>query len=134
MIAKITQLQGDNACGLMFTDTTLNRQFTYNCSTHSWEALGSSSHTVLTPTTGSTITTQSFTEYIINPAGTLANLTISIPSYTPLLGDNDKIYFKFTQAISSISFTGGTVVAAPSSITAGQQFHLTYDSATNSWY
>jgi hypothetical protein len=129
--ATITKLQGDTACGLLFTDTTLNRQFSWNCANHSWDPLGPNPHVIFTPTTGNTIATNIYTDYIINPAGTIAALTITLPS-SP--ANNDKVYFTFTQAVTTITYSGGTAIGVPTSATAGQQFYLVYDLTTNTWY
>jgi hypothetical protein len=115
---------------LLFTDTTLNRQFSWNCANHSWEPLGQNPHVIFTPTTGSTVTTVIYNEEIINPAGTIAALTIALPT---IVANNDKVYFKYTQAVTAITYSGGTVIGHGSA-TQDQQFYLTYDLTTNSWY
>lgn len=127
----VTGLQGDAACGLMVYDTTLNNLYTWNCSNHAWEPQGKPSHVVFTPTTGGTVTAVAYNEEIINPAGTIAALTITLPS-SP--NNNDRVYLKFTQAVTTITYSGGTVVGLPTSASAGQQWYATYDLTDNKWY
>lgn len=86
-------------------------------------------HTIFTPTTGGTVTAVALQENIINPAGTLANLTIALPA-SP--NNNDVIYFTTTQTLTAITYSGGTVVG-PTTRSAGQ-WHLVFDSGTSSWY
>jgi hypothetical protein len=87
-------------------------------------------HTIFTPSSGGTVTAVNNQENIINPTGTLSTLTIALPS-SPL--NNDVMYFTATQTLSAITYTGGTVVGHASA-TASQQWHLTYDIGTTSWY
>jgi hypothetical protein len=88
-------------------------------------------HTIFTPTTGNTIALNNNQENIINPAGTLSTLTMTLPS-TP--ANNDIIYLTFTQAITTITYSGGTVAGGRTSAAIGNQWHLTYDSGTSTWY
>jgi hypothetical protein len=88
-------------------------------------------HTSFTPATGSTITLLDNQLNIINPAESLTTLTLTLPS-SP--ANNDVVYIKYTQAISSITYSGGTTVGAPASATAGSLNILTYDSTTGYWY
>lgn len=129
--AQITKVQGDTACGLLYTDTTLQRTFSWNCSNHAWDPLGQNPHVVFTPATGDNITTNIYTDNIVNPSGTIAALTITVPSNP---ANNDKTYFTFTQAVTAITWSGGTVVGLPTTAAAGQQFYLIYDLTNNTWY
>ncbi len=88
-------------------------------------------HTIFTPTTGGTVNIINGYYNIINPAGGLLTLTINLPS-SPV--NNDTIYIKFTQTISTVTYTGGTVVDGITAPTAGGLTVLVYDSGTNSWY
>lgn len=89
------------------------------------------SHTIFTPTTGQTVTLAGANRNIINPAGTIAALTLTLPS-SP--ANNDEVTMKFTQAVTAITWTAGTVVGGSSGAAAGATITLTYDSATTSWY
>lgn len=89
------------------------------------------SHTIFTPTTGQTVTLVGSNRNIINPAGTIAALTITLPS-SPI--NNAEATMRFTQAVTAITWAGGTVVGGSSGAAAGATITLTYDSATTSWY
>lgn len=100
--------------------------------TAAWNfSLINSSHTIFTPTTGQTVTLVAGNRNIINPLGTIAALTIVLPS-SP--ANNDEIVYKVTQTITTITYSGGTVVGGPSGQSIGTLVTLTYDSATTSWY
>lgn len=88
-------------------------------------------HTIFTPTTGTTVNLVNKQYNIINPSGALLALTVNLPS-SP--ANNDVVYIKFTQTISTVTYTGGTVVDGITAPTAGGLIVLTYDSSTTSWY
>jgi len=88
-------------------------------------------HTIFTPTTGNTITLLNNQQNIINPTASLAALTITFPT-SPL--NNDVVYIKYTQSVSSITYAGGTVIAGPVSAASGDGHWWTYDSSSSSWY
>ena len=89
------------------------------------------SHTIFTPTTGQTISVINNQYNIVNPAGALVALTINLPS-SP--SNNDVVYIKFTQTISTVTYANGTVVDGITAPVAGGLVVLTYDSGTTSWY
>lgn len=89
------------------------------------------SHGIFTPTTGQTVTTVKNQYNIINPAGALLALTINLPS-TP--SNNDVVYIKFTQAVTTVTYGNGTVVDGIIGPVAGTLVVLVYDSGTTSWY
>lgn len=89
------------------------------------------SHTVFTPTTGGAVTLVNNQENIISPAGPLASITLALPA-SPI--NNDTILITFTQSVTTISYSGGTVVGGLNTIAQGGQYHLTYDTATATWY
>lgn len=88
-------------------------------------------HTIFTPTTGGTISLVNNQYNIINPTGSLVTLTVNLPS-SP--ANNDVVYIKYTQAITTVTYANGTVVDGITAPTAGGLTVLTYDSATTSWY
>lgn len=88
-------------------------------------------HTIFTPTTGGTVALVNNQYNIINPAGALVALTVNLPS-SPL--NNDVVYIKFTQTVSTVTYGNGTVVDGITAPTAGGVTILTYDAATTSWY
>lgn len=87
--------------------------------------------TIFIPTTGGTVNVNNNYENIIKPSGALATLIINLPS-SP--SDGDAVNLTFTQAITAITYTGGTVVGAPTSAAASGQYHLTFDSGSSTWY
>lgn len=105
--------------GLSFTGTTINAS-TVN-----------RSHTIFTPTTGGTVVLVNNQYNIINPAGTLLALTVTLPS-SP--ANNDIVQIKYTQSVTTVTYNGGTVVDGITSPVAGGYVILTYDSGTTSWY
>lgn len=96
-----------------------------------WASSISKPHTIFTPTTGGTVTLVNNQYNIINPAGALLALTVTLPS-TP--ANNDCVYIKFTQNVTTVTYSGGTVVDGITAPTAGGLTVLTYDAGTTSWY
>lgn len=88
-------------------------------------------HTISTPSTGGTVSLLNGQYNIINPSGTIATLTINLPS-SP--ANNDVVYIKYTQAVTTVTYGNGTVVDGIISPTAGGLVILTYDAGTSSWY
>ncbi len=89
-------------------------------------------HVIFTPTTGGTVNLNNKQYNIINPAGAILAVTLNLPS-SPL--DGDVVYIKFTQNVTTVSFTGGTVQSGITSAAAGTTvLPLVYDSGTNKWY
>lgn len=88
-------------------------------------------HTIFTPTTGGTVNTVVKQYNIINPAGALLALTVNLPS-TP--SNNDIVYIKFTQAVTTVTYANGTVQDGIASPIAGGLVMLVYDSGTTTWY
>lgn len=88
-------------------------------------------HNISAPTTGGTVSLTNNQYNIINPAGALLALTINLPS-TP--ANNDVVYIKFTQNITTVTYANGTVVDGITAPTAGGLIVLNYDIGTASWY
>lgn len=87
-------------------------------------------HTIFTPTTGTTVTLVNNQINIINPTGAILALTIAVPS-TP--SNNDRIVIKFDQAVTTVTYPGNVKGGFISPI-AGSTVIITYDSATTNWY
>lgn len=82
------------------------------------------------PTTGSTITTvRGMT--IIDPAGAILALTIALPS-SPV--DGQRIQYSFSQAVTTLTFTGGTLVNPITTTGAGGTLGLIYGSTAGEWF
>lgn len=88
-------------------------------------------HTIFTPTTGSTVNLVNNQYNIINPAGALLALTVNLPS-SP--NNNDVVIIKFTQSVTTVTYTGGTVVDAITGPVAATAVILAFDSGTGNWY
>lgn len=88
-------------------------------------------HTIFTPTTGGTVNLVNGQYNIVNPAGALLALTVNLPS-SP--ANNDVVYIKFTQNVTTVTYANGTVVDGITAPTAGGLTVLTFDSGTTSWY
>lgn len=96
-----------------------------------WAAALSYVHTIFTPTTGGAVSLVNNQYNIINPSGALLALTVNLPS-SPV--NNDVVYIKFTQNVTTVTYANGTVVDGITAPTAGGLTVLTYDSGTTSWY
>lgn len=100
------------------TDYSLPGVLTYN-------------HTIFTPATGNTITIVNKQYNIVNPAGALLALTVNLPA-SP--NDKDVVIIKFTKAVTTVTYSGGTISDSLISPVAGGVSILTYDSGTSTWY
>lgn len=89
------------------------------------------SHTIFTPSTGGTVNLVVNQYNIINPAIGLLTLTVNLPSGP---SNNDYVFIKFTQTVSTVTYGNGTVVDGITAPTAGGLIMLVYDSTSTSWY
>jgi hypothetical protein len=87
-----------------------------------------------TPLTGATVTcTTRDRKIVLNPAGTIATLTISLPLTAGELYDGQILDITTTQIVTAVTMSGGTVVGMPAGLSVG--FHrLTYIESTANWY
>lgn len=113
------------------TAGTVNQVPMSNGTIMGWANISAKPHTIFTPTTGNTVTLINNQYNIINPTGALLALTITLPS-SPT--NNDCVFIKFTQNVTTVTYSGGTVVDGITAPTAGGLIVLTYDSGTTSWY
>lgn len=88
-------------------------------------------HTIFTPTTGGTVALTNNQYNIINPAGALLALTVNLPS-SP--ANNDCVFIKFTQNVTTVTYGNGTVVDGIVGPVAGSLVILVFDSSSSSWY
>lgn len=58
-------------------------------------------------------------------------VTLNLPSSPQ---NNDVVYIKFTQTVSTVTYANGTVVDGITAPSAGGLVVLTYDAGTTSWY
>lgn len=85
-----------------------------------------------TPTTGQTVTANStgFVRLLINPAGTLATLTVTLPG-SP--SDGDIIDIWCTQIVTALTMNGGTIIGALASFAVGSHSTFIYSSSASEW-
>ena len=126
------------ASKVVFTDASKNLTSTgigtssqYIAADGSLGTIGARPHIIFTPTTGATISLTNNQYNIINPSGSLVSLTVNLPS-SP--ANNDCVFIKYTQSITTVTYANGTVVDGITAPTAGGLVVLTYDSGTTSWY
>lgn len=86
---------------------------------------------VFTPLTSTAISVARNSYNTINPAGTIAALSIVLPS-SPV--QNDYVEFNSTQTVSTVVFFGGTVVNPPLSFAPGSYRKIVYNFSDNKWY
>lgn len=115
-----------NGSHLYFTATNSGPRFQLD-----QQGVSNYAHTIFTPTTGGTVALVNNQYNIINPSGALLALTVNLPS-SP--ANNDVVYIKFTQTISTVTYGNGTVVDGITAPTAGGLTVLVFDSGTSKWY
>lgn len=125
----------DTLVGKATTDTLSNKTLSAPATTGRTTIGGAfrfSNYQVATPLTGATVAiSNGFPLQIIEPAGTLAALTVTLPN-SPAGGDIQKICF--TQAVTTLTLNGGTIMNAITSATAGLAVEYTYESGGGKWY
>jgi hypothetical protein len=97
-------------------------------------AVADGSYDYQTPATGGTVTLSN-TKYhtIVDPAGTLATLTVNMPA-API--DGQYVDVRFSQVITSltVSGNGNSIKGNPTSAAIGSQFSGIYRAANTTWY
>lgn len=84
------------------------------------------------PLTGTTVSpTSACGLAIVDPAGTLAALTVALPS-----GPAEGQFFQLftTQTLTALTLSGGTVVGGPSTLAANASVTFQYSTVTSKWY
>lgn len=74
---------------------------------------------------------QNNTHLILTPAAGYAAGTIVLP-IAPV--DRDELLVNSTQAVTTLTFSGGTVIGGPTGLAANDYFRLKYDSLLSRWY
>lgn len=84
------------------------------------------------PTTGSTVTVGSTgnTQLLLNPAGSLLALTVTMPS-SP--SDGDRVEMGCTQTVTTLTMNGGTIIGALTTTVAGTAGTWVYSATASSW-
>lgn len=86
------------------------------------------------PLTGTTVTVATGNTWLIlTPAGTLAALTIALPTNRT---DKQEVLVNSTQILTALTVSGAgtTVVGAPTTLAANGFFKMRYDAVLNSWF
>jgi len=90
-------------------------------------------YVITAPIAGATvIIAPTTTLQIVNPAGTLATLTVTLPSTG--LFDGKIVTISFQQIISALTLNGGTIVNPVTVTTAGQTIGYMYRTTGTTWY
>lgn len=69
---------------------------------------------------------------ILEPAGTIAAATVTLPSSN--LYDGKKVTICCTQVITTLTFNGGTIINGIAAFAAGGVADYTYRGANGNWY
>lgn len=92
------------------------------------------SYTILTPSTGDTITLNTSNKTtILNPAGTLATLTINMPT-SPRKGQLQTVSTSQTITALTVSGNGNSIVGQPTTLVASHDFTMIFDDNAATWY
>ena len=84
------------------------------------------------PATGNTVVVSAgTTALLLSPAGTLATLTITLPS-SPVNGQ--ALVIATSQALTALTVNGGTIVGTLTTLALGGFAYFVYDSATSKWF
>lgn len=86
-----------------------------------------------TPTTGQTVTVNSngYVKLVINPAGSLLALTITLPA-SPT--DGDIVTIGTSQAVTTLTMNGGTIVGGLATLSIASFATYVYNSDSTTWY
>lgn len=115
--------------GLLVYNTTTDAVNVY---TTSWRPLNAHPTTYSATTNGATVTLAEAAYNIINPAGTIAGATLTLPTVT---ADGAYVEIKFTRIVSTITWAGGTVAnSVPTVSAAGTTLLLVYRATDSTWY
>ena len=86
-----------------------------------------------TPVAGATVTSNGASTLIMNPAGTLATLTVVLPS-SPSGGQRFSVVS--STAVTALTVSGGTIITAavPTAMVAGVPLRFVYETTTAKWF
>ena len=88
-----------------------------------------------TPTTGATITLPSFDSgelmVFLNPAGTLATITINMPS---AVADGQKVSLMTSQVLTLVTMGGGTILSALTTLGINAFATYAYSATNTTWF
>jgi hypothetical protein len=84
------------------------------------------------PTTGQTVAmSANIGRLVLNPAGLLALLTITMP---PSPTDGQECSFSTSQPITALTMSGGTIIGGLTTLALGGFASFVYSSGASSWF
>lgn len=86
-----------------------------------------------TPATGNTVTVNNtgYVSLLLNPAGTLATLIVTLPSGP---SDGDRISVCSSQIVTGLTMNGGTVIGALTTMAVGTFASYMFSATASSWF
>ncbi len=86
-----------------------------------------------TPTTGSTVTvnTNGHVRLLLNPAGSLLALTVTLPS-SP--SDGDIVQLCSSQIVTGLTMNGGTIIGALTTLAVATFASYVYSADSSKWF
>lgn len=86
-----------------------------------------------TPTAGQTVTVNSggHVRLIVNPAGTLATLTIALPSDAQ---DGDLVELSTSQIVTALTISGGTIIGTITTLAVAGFGRFIYSGTASKWF
>lgn len=84
------------------------------------------------PVTGATVLVNAngFVRLVINPAGSLLALTVTLPANPT---DGDTVVLGSTQAVTTLTMNGGTIIGGLSTLAIGSTATFVYNSDATEW-
>ena len=85
---------------------------------------------VAVPVTAGTVALTAWRRQVLNPAGTLATLTVTLPAAP---ADGQKQYVHSTALVTALTVNGGAIKNAPATVAAGGSFGFMWSAAAAAW-
>lgn len=85
------------------------------------------------PATGNTViaNTNGYTRLLIDPAGTLATLTITMPSSPQ---DGDRLEISSSQVLTALTISGGTIVGTLTTLAVAGFASFVFSATGSKWF
>jgi hypothetical protein len=85
------------------------------------------------PVAGATVTSNGASSLVLNPAGTLATLTVVFPA-SPVAGQRFSLVS--STIVTALTVSGGTIIttAVPTALAAGTPLRYIYEGTTGKWW
>ena len=85
---------------------------------------------VSVPVAAGTVALLAWKRQVLNPAGTLTTLTVTLPA-SPVDGQTQFVHA--TQSITTLTLNGGTIKNAPATLAAGASMGFMWSAAVAAW-